>query len=97
MKLLDYVATYPDTHIRYHASDMILHVDSDVAYLVSPQARSRIAGFHYLSTFPAKYNPVPLNGGILVECKTLKYVVASAVEAEVTGFFHNAQTIIPIC
>jgi hypothetical protein len=28
-----YVATHPDTTIRYHASDMILHIHSDASYL----------------------------------------------------------------
>ena len=32
--LLDYAATYPSAKIRYYASDMILHADSDAAYLV---------------------------------------------------------------
>ena len=29
-RLMDYVATYPDTHIRFYASDMIPNIDSDV-------------------------------------------------------------------
>jgi hypothetical protein len=29
-QLLDYLATHPDATIRYHASDMILHIHSDV-------------------------------------------------------------------
>jgi hypothetical protein len=28
-QLLDYLAIHPDTIIRYHASDMILHIHSD--------------------------------------------------------------------
>jgi hypothetical protein len=32
-QLLDYLATQPDTAIRYHASDMILHIHSDASYL----------------------------------------------------------------
>ena len=78
---------------------MTLHVDSDVAYLVMPQARSRIAGYYYLSdnpnNFPRKKIPSP-NAPILVECKTLRHVVASAAEAETGGLFHNARTTIPI-
>ena len=49
--LLDDAATYPNAKIRYHASDMILHVDSDVAYLVLPNTRSRIAGHYFLSSY----------------------------------------------
>jgi hypothetical protein len=42
--LMDYAATYPLAIIRYFASDMILHINSDAAYLVLPNARSRYAG-----------------------------------------------------
>ena len=47
--LMDYCATYPSVTVRFHASDMILHVDSDAAYLVAPGVKSRIAGHFYLS------------------------------------------------
>ena len=39
--LLDYVTTYPNPKIRFYASDMILHVDSDAAYLVQSNAQTR--------------------------------------------------------
>jgi hypothetical protein len=97
--LLDYASTYPNSKIRYFASDMILHADSDAAYLVLPNAKSRIAGHFYLSAtppdLPLKPTPPP-NGPILTECRTLRNVVASAAEAETGGLFHNAQTCIPI-
>jgi hypothetical protein len=32
-QLLDYLAARPDATIRYHASDMILHIHSDASYL----------------------------------------------------------------
>ena len=37
-----------------------------------------------------------LNGALLIECKTLRRVVCSAAEAELSGVFHNAQTAVPI-
>ena len=37
-----------------------------------------------------------MNGAVLVECKTLRHVVASAAEAEIAGIFHNAQISLPI-
>jgi hypothetical protein len=33
IKLLNYYNTHPETKIRYHASDMILHIHSDASYL----------------------------------------------------------------
>lgn len=92
--LLDYCATYPNVFLRYNASDMILNIDSDAAYLVAPKARSRIAGYFQLnSNFRS---PPTTNGAILLECKTLRHVVASSAEAETAGLFHNAQVAIPI-
>ena len=59
-----------------------------------PKYRSRIAGYFYLDNSNNKL-PV-LNGSILIECKTLKYVVAAASESEIFGVFHNAQTAVSI-
>ena len=93
---MDYVHTYPDTYIRYYASDMILHIDSDVAYLVDPKARSRVAGYFHLSDSPTKTKTPKMNGAIHVECKTLRRVVSSAAETETAGVYHNAQVVLPI-
>ena len=43
--LLDYLSTHPNANIRYTKLDMILHLDSDAAYLVAPKLRSRVADF----------------------------------------------------
>jgi hypothetical protein len=47
-KLLYYLATHPDATIRYHASDMILHIHSDASYLSVSSARSRLLGLLFL-------------------------------------------------
>ena len=92
--LLDYLVTYPDAKIRYTKSGMILHLDSDAAYLVAPKARSWIVGFFYCGDTYTKNATPPnkINGPIHIECKLLKHVVASAAEAETAGLFHNCQT-----
>jgi hypothetical protein len=43
-QMLDYLATHPDATIRYHASDMILHIHSDASYLSVSNSRSRLGG-----------------------------------------------------
>ena len=51
-QLLDYASTYPNVKLRFKASDMILYVDSDTAYLIQDRARSRIAGHYILNSHP---------------------------------------------
>ena len=74
---------------------MVLHIDSDAAYLVLPKARSRVAGYFQLNNKQSS-NKFFCNGAILIECKGLRHVVASSAEAEIGGIFHNAQQAIPI-
>jgi hypothetical protein len=99
--LLDYLlATHPDAAIHYHASNMVLAVCSDAAYLVLPNARSCAAGHFFLTTLPSAIssppNPTP-NGAIHdVLCKTLCSVAASASEAKIGALFLNAQDTVPI-
>jgi hypothetical protein len=46
-KLLDYLATHPYATIRYHASDMILHIHSNASYLLVSHARSWLGGLFF--------------------------------------------------
>ena len=43
-QLLDYMAINPNTVVRFHASDMILHADTNASYLTELEACSRAAG-----------------------------------------------------
>ena len=71
--LLDYLATHPNAKIRFHASPMILHLDTDAAYLVADKACSRIAGYYYMSdNYTPTTTPNPSNNGpIHIECHLL--------------------------
>ena len=93
--LLDYLSCHSEAKLRFYASDMLLYVDSDAAYLIAPHAKSRIAGYYYLGDQPHKKTK-RINGAIQVECRYLKHVVASAAEAETGGLFHNCQNAIYI-
>ena len=94
--LLDSATTYPNAIFRYKASDMVLHVDSDAAYITIPEARSCYAGRFYLSYLPSpspiKTNP-ERNGRIHTECKKIHNVLSSAAEAEICGTFNNIKQI----
>jgi hypothetical protein len=91
---LDYLATHPDATIRYHASDMILHIHSDASYLSVSNARSRLGGLFFLGNKSPEQDT--LNGSILNVAAVIKNVVASAAESEVGACFHNAQSGAPL-
>jgi hypothetical protein len=90
-QFLDYMATHPDAKIRYYKSDMILNVHSDASYLSAADARSRAAGIFFLGSLPQDNKPIKLNGAIHVLCTVLKFVAASAAEAELGALFLNAK------
>jgi hypothetical protein len=93
-QLLDYLATHPDATIRYHASNMILHIHSDASYLSVSNARSRLGGLFFCGEkSPHEDN---LNGSILNAASIIKNVVASAAESEVGACFQNAQSGAPL-
>jgi hypothetical protein len=93
-KLLDYLVTHPDATIRYHASDMILHIDSDAFYVSVSNVRSRLGGLFFCSDkSPQEDN---MNGSIINVASIIKNVVASAAESEVGACFHNAQSGAPL-
>ena len=48
-QLINDCATHPEARIQYHASDMILYVQSDAGHLNSLKARSRAGGHFFLS------------------------------------------------
>ena len=53
--IIAYVATHPDTTVRYHTSNMSLHFRRDASYLSSSNIRSRIGG---TSSFPPRFPPL---------------------------------------
>ena len=65
---LNYCATHPDAEILYRASDMILTVDSDAAYLNATKSRSRAGGYHYLGNSDGTL----FNGPIYILAKIIK-------------------------
>jgi len=103
-QLLNYAATNPDAEVRFIASDMVLWIDSDSSYLSVPKARSRAAGYHFLSSRPSdpatapksSDPPPPPNGAIDVLCQIMREILSSAAEAELGGLFLNAKHACPI-
>jgi hypothetical protein len=90
IKLLNYCNTHPETKIRYHASDMILYIFSDVSYLSEREAKSRAGGFFYMGNSVKTANKLT-NGSILIISTVFKHVMSSAAEAEIGAVFINAK------
>jgi hypothetical protein len=93
-QLLDYLAAHPDTIIRYHASDMILHIHRDASYLSVSNTRIRLGGLFFFGNRSPQEDT--LNGSILNVASVIKNVVASAAESEVGACFQNAQSGAPL-
>jgi hypothetical protein len=93
-QLLDYLATHPDATIRYHASDMILYINSYASYLSVSNSRIRLGGLFFCGDKPPQEDT--LNGSILNVASVIKNVVASAAESEVGACFQNAQSGTPL-
>jgi hypothetical protein len=89
-QLLYYLATHPDAIIRYHASDMILHIHSYASYLSVSHAHSRLGGLFFCGDKPPKEDTS--SGSILSVASVIKKGVASATESEVGVCFQNAQS-----
>jgi hypothetical protein len=95
-QLLNYSTTHPDATVRYHASDMHLHIHSDASYLSESKAQSRADGIFFLGSVPIKNpqpnsKPPPLNGTIHTHCSIMKSILSSATEAELGALFFNAK------
>ena len=72
---------------------MILAAHSDASYLSEPKSRSR-AGAHI---FISENDPIPrTNGPILTLSTTIKFVMASAAEAELSTLYLAAREMVPL-
>ena len=70
---------------------MVLNIRSDASYLSKAKAKSRVAGYYFMGSVPKNGQPIPLNGAIYVYSGILKFVVASAAEAELGALFVNCR------
>ncbi len=90
--LPNYVATYPNSSIVYRASDMVLCAHADAGYLKETWSCSR-AGAHI---FLLEDDPTPgFNGTVLTIATIIKFVMASAAEAELAALFIAACKMVP--
>jgi hypothetical protein len=91
IQLLNYLARNLEAKVRYYASDMIMNIHSDASYLLETKACSRACGIFFMGWMPKNEEPIKINGTFYVNATILKFVVASAAEAELGALFHNCQ------
>jgi hypothetical protein len=91
MQLLDYLASNSKAKVRFYASDMIMNIHLDASYLSEMGARSRACRHFFMGWMPKNGKPIKINGAFYVNTTIMKFVVASAVEAELGALFHNCQ------
>ena len=78
-RLLDFLSTNQEATLRYHASDMILVLETDAAYLVQLEVKLRASGWFVLTNTPT----ATIKTNALIHMTRIKDVVASATEAEI--------------
>jgi hypothetical protein len=87
-RLLAYGAAYPNNVLVYHASDMLLKLQSDCSYLSRPRAGSVVGGLGYLGSHS---DPTTINGAVFTISSLLDVVVGSAAEGEYGSVYFNAK------
>ena len=85
-QVLDYLASHLDAVVRFRASDMVMNIHSDASYLSEPNARSRACGHFFMGALPIDGKPIKLN-----QCAILRFIIASAAEAELGALFLLAR------
>jgi hypothetical protein len=91
-QLLDYCHTNPEATVHFLASGMQVTIESNASYLSVSKAKSRAAGYFYLST---RSQPIT-NVAIHVYCHIMREVVSSAAEAELGALFHSSKEACPL-
>jgi hypothetical protein len=91
-QMLDYLAHNVTAKVRFHASDMIMNIHSDASYPSESKACSRTCGHFFMGWQPADGEPIRINGAFHVSTNILRFVIASAAEAEPGALYHIYQT-----
>jgi hypothetical protein len=70
---------------------MIMNVHSDASSLSKANARSQACGHFFMGWSPQNGDPIRLNGAFFTLCAILRFVVASASEAELGTLFLDCK------
>jgi hypothetical protein len=92
IQILDYLASNQDAKVRFLASDIVMNIHSDASYLSESGAQSWACGHFFMGWMPKNGEPIRLNGTFYASSTIMRFVIASAAEAELGPLFHNCQT-----
>ena len=70
---------------------MVMNIHSDATYLSKLNARSRGCEHFFMGALPINGKSIKLNGTFHTLCAILRFVVASAAEAELGALFLYCQ------
>jgi len=87
------LAINADAKVRFHALDMIMNGHSNKSYHSKSKARIRACGHFFMEWMPKDNKPIRINGAFYTNTTIIRFVVASAAEAELEALFHNCQTV----
>ena len=90
-QLLDHLTTQPATTICYYAPEIVLKMHLDASYLSEARAQIMVAGYYFMGGVPNNGHPITPNGNIIIMCGIMKFVVASAAEAEMSALFMKSK------
>ncbi len=78
--------------MRFHASDMIMNIHSDASYHSKKEREVTLADFFFMGWMPKDKKSIKLNGTFHTNSGIMRFIIASAAEAELGALFHNCQT-----
>ncbi len=70
---------------------MVINIHFDASYLSELKTQSRACGLFFMGALPKDGEPIKLNGSFHTLCSILRFVVASAAEAELGALILNCQ------
>jgi hypothetical protein len=89
---LDYFSGHADAKVQFHASNMIFNIHLGASYLLEAKARSKACGHFFMGWMPQDGKRIHLTGAFHVSTTILRFVIASAAEAQSSALYHNYQT-----
>ena len=94
--LMNYLANYPNRILRYHTSNMITNIESNLSYLLLSKSCSHAGAWLIFVNNTSKVPKLTTNTSFQVMCTTINNATSSMFEAETCGIYMGFQQECPI-